>query len=379
MNKLLARIVIIGLLAYVFYNPLAFAAEGQPNFKVAFTEPCSGGLLLEDVAINNITGNAFLDTGAQRGTVKHNWAVKHGIALGRKKKVRSLFGMLTAHGFKPKSVLFSSQSVKPRKMMVMPREINWEPDFVISSLQFGPSTYNFDRRDITSGNSLQDKGTPLKIRHLAAIPSFHSHIGDLKLLIGIDTGADRSMMDIGFAQQLVSTLPQEEFEAEYTLTTRGRTLFKLKIKEVRSAGFLFENMTFEIVDNPTVRYKKRRALLGLDNMVQYNWYIDHHDVIRVERNGRSAKPVKPLGLRIKFPNTKIRNPDQQLTVYAVAENGYAYTMGIRPGDVIVQINGVDYTVKNHQEIKNLRNCSLDQKIEISVRRKGEYFEFSTGM
>lgn len=375
MNKLLARIVIIGLLAYIFYSASAFAAEGRSDFKVAFTEPCSGGLFLEDVTINNITGNAYLDTGAERGTVKHSWAVKHGIALGRKKKVRSLSGVLVAHRFKPKSVQLSSQSVKPRKMMVMPREINWQYDFVISSLQFGSSTYNFNRRDVTSGNSLQDKGTPLKIRHLASIPSFHSRIGDLKLVIGIDTGANRSMMDIGFAQQLISTLPKEEFEAEYVLTTNGRILSKLKIKEVRSADFLFENMTFEIVDNPEVRINKRRALLGLDNIVQYNWYIDHYEVIRVERNGRDAKPVKSLGLRLKFSNTK---PPGPAIVYAIAENGRAYAMGVRLEDVITKINGIDYTMKNAQKIVNMTKCSLDQNIEISVRRKGEYIEYGTG-
>jgi carboxyl-terminal processing protease len=91
------------------------------------------------------------------------------------------------------------------------------------------------------------------------------------------------------------------------------------------------------------------------------------------RNTETAVPNKNgiLGIEVPVGNGKVK-PETPYLVVGVYEDSPAYKAGIRPDDVILQIDGTDIMGMEYERIyKNLLQGKAGSKVTFLIKRKNQ--------
>jgi carboxyl-terminal processing protease len=89
------------------------------------------------------------------------------------------------------------------------------------------------------------------------------------------------------------------------------------------------------------------------------------------RNPETAVPVKDgiLGIEVPVGTGRVKK-DAPYIVVGVYEESPAYKAGIRPDDIILQIDGIDILGMEHESIyKNLLQGKAGSKVSFLIKRK----------
>ncbi len=91
------------------------------------------------------------------------------------------------------------------------------------------------------------------------------------------------------------------------------------------------------------------------------------------RNPDTSVPVKNgiLGIEVPIGSGRVTK-DAPYVVVGVYEDSPAYKAGIRPDDIILQIDGIDITGMEHESIfKNLLQGKSGSKVSFLIKRKDQ--------
>jgi predicted aspartyl protease len=239
---------------------------------------------------------------------------------------------------------------------------------------FNPSSFKAPGKNFTRIPLLIDKYKP----HVTAITAISpNNPQSLKLLI--DTGASLALLLYTNTNQKLS-LPQHTLKSRLGMGMGGFIEgFLGRISSVTMDKLLIPNVITNFQDIPssadTLWIQNRNGIIGNQILNRFHLIIDYPNAmlyLQPNTNLNKAFDSEKSGLTITASGKNL----DQFTVHDIVPDSPADIAGIKPGDLILSVNGFSATFHSLEQLTNKFYQKVGKKMNLVIIRNGSKFKTS---
>jgi hypothetical protein len=367
-------------------TPLIALALAAQTVEVPFH--IAEDAIIVDASVNNASVSLMFDTGFSGSVI-----VSDVIDIGKPTGVmnlRDFVGQFQAKTVKVKSLKLGQKTIDPEGMVAVQQPVgrmsmgyNAHTDGImgfeviqknITEINFQNKKFIFHPKSLDISTRVPDNKRTflaklLPIGHNSVEIDVLAPTGK-KLTLALDTGNAfyaTTHRDVLERVGLWSAGKQPMYMKQSGVASGAVDSWTLKLKNMVIFGVPVPESVWDIIDAPSSS-AEGDGTVGFGFLKNFNVIIDY-DRRRVWLENFTGQvteePPGEIGL-FAFNDTS----GKALRVYGVSPDSPAAKAGIKEGDVILQIDGEDYTGKSFRQIRQVLEGPKGSKVKLSISRAG---------